>query len=138
VLAEKIENRIEREKKAQWLEAEVVPPSPIGRGPLALRLMETKRGLGLRNTVLTVLSSGKDPYTQDTPRGHTLARWLKVRLDLHAPGRNIHLRGVHYLLVAVQAKKPDGGPYENTKADYCWLNDRVAKAGAGCATSGST
>ena len=40
--------------------------------------------------------------------GHTLGRWLKVRLDLHAPGRVIHLRGVHYLLVAVQAVKPDG------------------------------
>ena len=24
--------------------------------------------------------------------------------------------------------KPDGTPYENTKADYFWLNDRVAKA----------
>ena len=75
-----------------------------------------------------MLSSGKDPFGLDTPEGHKLGRWLMVRLDLHAPGRVIHLRGVHYLLVAVQARKPDGAPYENTREDYEWLNDKVGKA----------
>ena len=36
--------------------------------------------------------------------------------------------GIHYLLVSVQAVKPDGKRYENTKDDYWWLNDRVGKA----------
>ena len=57
-----------------------------------------------------------------------MRRWLKVRLDLHAPGRVIHRRGVHYLLVSVQAVKPDGERYQSTRDDYEWLNDRVGKA----------
>lgn len=87
---------------AAALEGEVIPPTPIAKGPLALIVMETKRDYGLRQRDLMVLSSGKDPFGLDTPLGHTLGRWLKVRLDLHAPFRVIHLRGVHYLLVAVR------------------------------------
>jgi hypothetical protein len=124
----KIEDRIEREKAAKVLEGEIIPPAPIGKGPLALVLIETKREFGLREDEVIVLSSGKDPYGQDTPRGHRLSRWFKVRLDLHAPSRKIHLRGVHYLLVAVQAVKSDGTSYENTREDYFWLNDYCAKA----------
>jgi hypothetical protein len=117
-----------REAAAKALEAKVVSLAPVGKGPLARMLMETKREFGLRQDELIVLSSGKDPYGQDTPEGHKIGRWLKVRLDLHAPDRRIHLRGVHYLLVAVQAMKPDGTPYQNNKDDYFWLNDRAAKA----------
>jgi hypothetical protein len=118
----------EREAAAKALEAKVVSLAPVGKGPLALTLMETKREFGLRQDELIVLSSGKDPYGQDTPEGHKVGRWLKVRLDLHAPGRHVHLRGVHYLLVAVQAMKPDGTAYRNNKDDYEWLNERAAKA----------
>jgi hypothetical protein len=66
-----------------------VLPDPIGKGPLALQLIATKRELGLNNSDLMVLSSGKDPFGLDTPEGHKLGRWLMVRLDLHAPGRVI-------------------------------------------------
>jgi hypothetical protein len=124
----RIEDPKGREATAKALEAKVVALAPVGKGPLALQLMETKRELGLRQDELIVLSSGKDPYGQDTPEGHKIGRWLKVRLDLHAPDRQIHLRGVHYLLVAVQAVKPDETPYQNNKEDYSWLNDRAAKA----------
>ena len=120
--------RSSAKRKPRRSKAKCIPPDPIGRGPLALTLLATKRRLGLNNADLMVLSSGKDPFALDTPEGHKLGRWLMVRLDLHAPGRVIHLRGVHYLLVAVQARKPDGTPYENTREDYEWLNDKVGKA----------
>ena len=118
----------EREVLASALEGKIIPATPIGQGPLARALMKVKRAYDMRKSDLMVLSSGKDPFGIDTPIGHALGRWLRVRLNLHAPGRIIHLRGIHYLLVGVQAIKPDGTRYENTKADYFWLNDRVAKA----------
>ena len=122
-----IKDPLKREAMAKVLEGEIIPPSPIGKGPLARVLMETKRLFGMSQSELRVLSVGKDPFHLDTPMGHTLARWLKVRIDLHAHFRVIHLRGVHYVLVSVQAVKPDGTPYMNTKKDYEWLNDRVGK-----------
>jgi hypothetical protein len=42
---------------------------------------------------------------------HQSGRWLKVRLDLHAPDRQVHLRGVHDL----QAMKSDGTPNQNKR-----------------------
>ena len=117
-----------REAHTGRLEGLIIPPTPIAEGPLAKTLMRVEREIGLNQRELYVLSGMKDPFAQDTPTGHMLGRWLKVRLDLFAPGRVIHLRGVHYLLVATQARKPNGTPYTNTKADYFWLNDRVAKA----------
>ena len=118
----------QREAHTQRLEGLIIAPTPVAEGPLAKMLTKVKREIGLNQRDLYVLSGMKDPFAQDTPTGHVLGRWLKVRLDLFAPGRVIHLRGVHYLLVATQALKPDGTPYTNTKADYFWLNDRVAKA----------
>jgi hypothetical protein len=118
----------EREVHASRLEGLIIPAALFGEGPLARMLTKVKREIGLNQRELYVLSGMKDPFAQDTPTGHQLGRWLKVRLDLYAPGRTIHLRGVHYLLVATKARKPDGTPYTNTKADYTWLNDRVAKA----------
>ena len=102
---------------AAALEGEVIPPTPIAKGPLALIVMETKRDYGLRQRDLMVLSSGEDSFGLDTLLGHTLGRWLKVRLDLHAPFRVIHLRGVHYLLGRGAAVTPDGQPYQNPKDD---------------------
>jgi hypothetical protein len=125
--AQALKDPLKREAQAAALEGEIIPPSPIGKGPLARVLMETKREFSLSQSELMVLSSGKDPFGLDTPMGHTLGRWLRVRLDLHAPLRVIHLRGVHYLLVSVQATKPDGSPYQNSRDDYQWLNDRVGK-----------
>ena len=118
----------EREAHTKRLEGLITAATPVAEGPLAKTLMRVKREIGMNQRDLYVLSGMKDPFAQDTPTGHMLGRWLKVRLDLFAPGRVIHLRGVHYLLVATQALKPDGTPYTNTKDDYFWLNDRVAKA----------
>ena len=75
-----------------------------------------------------VLSSGKDPFGQTRRSATFSGAGSGVRLDLHAPGRVTYLRGVHYLLVSVQAVKPDGERYRNTRDDYEWLNDRVGKA----------
>lgn len=126
--AQAIKDPLEREAMSKALEGEIIPPWPVGKGPLARVLMETKREFNLNHLELRVLSSGKDPFHLDTPLGHTLGRWLKVRLDLHVSLRVIHLRGIHYLLVAVQATKPDGAPYQNNRDDYQWLNDKVGKA----------
>ena len=123
-----VEDMSKREVLAKALEGEIIPPDPIGKGPLARALMVVKWRFGLNEPELLVLSIGKDPFQQDTPRGHMLGRWLKVRLDLFAFGHVIHLRGVHYLLVSVQAIKPNGERYQNTRKDYFWLNERVGKA----------
>ncbi len=113
---------------AKPLEGLIIPPDPIMKGPLALIAMAIRREHELDQDDIMVLSRSKDPFEQDTPQGHLLGRWLLVKLDFFAPRRVIHLRGVHYLLVATQSLKPDGARYQNTKADYFWLNDRASKA----------
>jgi hypothetical protein len=40
----------------------------------------------------------------------------------------IHLRGVHYVLVTRQVRKPNGEQYENTDRDWSWLHNAVARA----------
>jgi hypothetical protein len=79
---------------------------------------------------LTVLSNQVDPYRLDTPTGHAEGAWLGAQMDeLLDPWREIHLRGLHYALVASgSVAKPNGEPYRNTEKDWLWLQSSAAKA----------
>jgi hypothetical protein len=63
--------------------------------------------LGLED--LTVLSAEVDPYRNDTAAGHRDAAWFKEHFDLAMRGGRIHLRGLHYRLVARGDIKLPGG-----------------------------
>jgi hypothetical protein len=78
---------------------------------------------------LTVPSAQVDPYRLDTPAGHRNGEWVAEQLARFVKsGRRIHWRGVHYVLVTKAPRKPDGGVYRNTDADWVWLVDVAGKA----------
>jgi hypothetical protein len=78
---------------------------------------------------LTVLSAQHDPFRVDTPARHRDGEWLAVRAaELGLADRRIHLRGLHYMLVSGEVRKPNGLPYTNTDKDWIWLGEHAAKA----------
>jgi hypothetical protein len=78
---------------------------------------------------LTVLAVQNDPFRVDTPARHRDGQWLAMYAERFRLGtRRIHLRGLHYMLVAGEAEKPDGLPYTNTEEDWTWLVMHAAKA----------
>ena len=96
---------------------------------LRARLDEARQSGSWSMGDLSVLSARKDPYRLDTPSFHRDGAWLAdqvARLALRLP---VHLRGLHYALVAsASVVKPDGNPYTNTDADWTWLQEVAAKA----------
>jgi hypothetical protein len=54
--ARAVDDPLEREALAEALEGEVIPPTPIAKGPLARVVMAAKREYGLRQRDLLVLS----------------------------------------------------------------------------------
>ena len=98
-------------------------------GKLAEVIRVAARRSGLRLNDLTVLSVRLDPYRVDTPQGHREARWFTEWLDELFPDKVIHLKGLHYALVAKGGvMKPDGTPFLNTYRDFSWLTEDAAKA----------
>jgi hypothetical protein len=84
---------------------------------------------GCRLKDLTVLDEKNDPFRLDTPAGHRDGQWLaEVASELWAAFRQIHLRGLHYLLVSKEVTKPNGTPYTNTDEDWRWMTERAAKS----------
>jgi hypothetical protein len=80
---------------------------------------------------LTVLSANNDPYRFDSEKGHQLGRWFAdwKTAFLPAPSAIVHLRGLHYMLVAKgDVQKPDGEIYTNTDKNWVWLQSRASKA----------
>ena len=76
----------------------------------------------------TVLSKQVDPFRIGNPEHHEAGKWLRDQLAERAPGRRIHLRGLHYVLVAAgDVRKPNGEIYINTEADWLWLMSRASK-----------
>jgi hypothetical protein len=78
---------------------------------------------------MTVLGKDKDPYRSNTPAKMRDAKWVGEQVARFAPNRRIHIRGLHYLIVAAgNVKKPNGEVYCNTEKDYddflnpacCW------------------
>ena len=66
-----------------------------------------------------------DPYGLDTPANHRDAQWF-TELFEHALKQSarasLHLRGVHYVAVAMGWVKPNGQKYRNDDDDWKWLN----------------
>jgi hypothetical protein len=100
-------------------------------GPLRL-VLETAREDGATMAEMTVLAVQNDPYRRDTPAGHRDGEWFAEQVEtvLSATGKSqIHLRGLHYAIVgAGNIEKPDGRIYQNTDADWQWLQMHPAKA----------
>jgi hypothetical protein len=79
---------------------------------------------------LTVLATANDPFRVDTPKRRQDGEWLAMHAArLGLGNRKIHLRGLHYMLVAAgDVLKPDGAPYRNTEQDWSWMQEDAAKA----------
>src|SRR5262245_44640858 len=87
-----------------------------------------KQGCGLGN--LTVLSAQVDPYRLDTPAGHRDGKWLAGHFNrLIRGGKQIHWRGLHYVLVAKsKIVKPNGEVFRNDDENWTWLVNVAGKA----------
>jgi hypothetical protein len=84
---------------------------------------------GARLNALTVLDDDRDPYRADSPAKWRDAKWVAAQLAKFAPDRVVHIRGLHYLVVAAgNVQKPNGKVYENTEADFKWINDACCHA----------
>jgi len=108
---------------AQW------PPLPGHcRTPLAERI-ESETADGTALSALTVMNRRTDPYRLDTPAGHRNGQWLRAEIDrLLGSTAIIHLRGLHYVFVTREVRRPDNGRvYRNTEADFDWLTEYAAK-----------
>jgi hypothetical protein len=80
----------------------------------------------------TVLAPQNDPYRLDLPDNHRNAAWFAQMIERYVSyGRNVHLRGLHYRLVAASdVIRPDNSlPYTNTEEAWVWLTTRASKAG---------
>jgi hypothetical protein len=96
--------------------------------------IDTDAAREVRSTLsdYTVLSPQLDPYRLDLPEGHRNGAWFAQVVDrLVDEGDSVHLRGLHYRLVAAaDVIRPDNGlPYINTEEAWNWLCNRAAKAG---------
>lgn len=61
-----------------------------------------------------------DPFRADTRRWQ--AEWFAQQFHHFYPGKNCHLRGLHYRCFAAgNLEKPKGGTYQNTHLDWLWL-----------------
>jgi len=85
---------------------------------------------GLSMKELTVLSEDKDPYRRDTPAGHRDGAWFGEQVRRFLPSGTVHLRGLHYRIVASgDVTRPNGKPYLNTEEDWTYLIEDAAKCG---------
>jgi hypothetical protein len=94
---------------------------------LALETAAAAARLPLKD--LTVLARQNDPFLCDTPAGHRDGQWFANQIARLVPRGVVHLRGLHYRLVASTALKPDGESYTNTDENWQWLQTHPAKAG---------
>ncbi|MEJ7567966.1 MAG: hypothetical protein WKF41_06845 [Gaiellaceae bacterium] len=104
--------------------------SSNGNGPLRLALEAARDGTKAWMANATVLSAKNDPYRIDTPANHQAGRWLAEqvdRLELDET-KTIHMRGLHYKLSMTGVTKPGGAKYQNTDADWTWLQETPADA----------
>ena len=101
-----------------------------GRGKLRAVVEKAAAKTKTSLAALTVLSTAVDPYRLDTDAGHRDGSWIAEQLNrLLAPGRKIHWRGLHYLLVSTTGlTKPNGETYKNDDDDWTWLADTAGKA----------
>lgn len=73
--------------------------------------LEEARAAGFGMGEVSVLSPRRDPYRLDTPAMHRDGAWLREQVGRLGARLPIHLRGLHYVLVAAGGvRKPDGKP----------------------------
>ena len=106
--------------------------SPVSRAvtPAALRQrLEEAKAAGYGMGAVSVLSARRDPYRLDTPAMHRDGAWPRECIGRLGARLPIHLRGLHYVLVAKGGVlKPDGKPYVNDDENWIWLSEVAAKA----------
>jgi hypothetical protein len=77
---------------------------------------------------LTVMNDEVDPFRLGQPHHHEAGKWLREQYDRLAKGTRIHLRGLHYRMVAASdVVKPDGDRYTNTEENWIWLLNKASK-----------
>jgi hypothetical protein len=104
--------------------------STANGGGALRRELEAAVARGWRLQDLAVLARQNDPFMRDTPAGHRDGHWFAEQMGRFAPRGAVHLRGLHYCLVAAaDVLKPDGLPYRNTDEDWRWLQEHPAKCG---------
>ncbi len=105
------------------------PFEPIGHLGRLIKVESEVSGLSIND--LTVLSASNDPYRFDNAKGHELGGWFAhwKASFLPDPDAVVHLRGLHYMLVARgDVQKPDGTIYTNTDKNWVWLQSKASKA----------
>jgi hypothetical protein len=100
-----------------------------GVGPLRKVLEQARLKHGYSMTELTVLAVQRDPYRQDTPRGHEVGKWFAEQIARFVPAGTVHLRGLHYKISSsADVIKVNGLPYKNNDEDWTWLSEDASKA----------
>jgi hypothetical protein len=111
-----------RERKRLGLPAWEPPPKGTALGRI---IAEPELPLGR----LTVLKPNLDPFRLDTPAHHRNGQWFAEQIQRLVPYGSVHLRGLHYRIVAAaDVCKPNGKTYVNTEEDWNWLIEFAAKA----------
>ena len=104
----------------------------LGGGKLRKIIKDASKEAKLPMGALTVLADQNDPYRHDTKAGHRDGAWLAVQFERairDKRGKYIHLRGLHYAIVAAaDVVKPNGKLYLNTDDDWTWLQREPVKA----------
>jgi hypothetical protein len=101
---------------------------PVSNG-LRQVLLSARDETGRTMDELSVLSGPNEPYRLDTPSGHRDGSWLAMELDRLRVRRPVHLRGLHYILVAAgDVVRPDGQRYVNDDPTWHWMADTAGKA----------
>ena len=103
----------------------------IGEGVLRA-VLDNAKANGYSMGELTVLSVQVDPYRFDTPAHHINASWFAEQIDRFVDSdETVHLRGLHYRLVAASDVMLPGGEgkhYTNTDECWEWMINKASKA----------
>ena len=93
----------------------------------ALDAVIAEQGGSLKD--LTVLAAQNDPFRLDTQARHRDGEWLAITARALGLGdRQIHLRGLHYMVLGRQKPDSNRTPYANTDEDWTWLQSDAGKA----------
>lgn len=89
----------------------------------SIKQLAKDRGCSVKD--LVVLAPANDPFYCGSKGEVAKAEWFAAQVDRFGHNENgkCHLRRLHYRMMSVQARKPNGDFYENTKADWATLQN---------------
>ncbi|MEQ9398064.1 MAG: DNA methyltransferase [Longimicrobiales bacterium] len=90
----------------------------------ALEVVAVAKGLSMGD--IAVLSTQHEPLRLDTEAGYRDGRWFAEQTTAIVGERPIHLRALHYALLA--RRSPTTRPQDNIDEDWRWLQGHAAKA----------